>query len=229
MREFIVGIARALIAAVAAHQYVTLFLAISVEEAGVPLPVPGDLLIAYYGWRAALDPVETVKVILTCALASTVGTQAPYWLSRRFGRRVTERLAFWLDIDMSKVAVLFGWVDRHGFRAVLLARLIPGLRVAVSVVAGTARVPPFKFASGVFVAAAIYWTGWVLLGGILGPHVVDALSPAYLRVIAISIPVAFVGLFLVRLAIASRRRRRRARSARQGTGATSGGTRGGRA
>jgi membrane protein DedA with SNARE-associated domain len=228
MRELIIGIGRALIAAVAAHQYVTLFLAISVEEAGIPLPVPGDLLIAYYGWRAALDPLETVKVILTCALASTVGTQAPYWLSRRFGRTVTERLAFWLDIDMSKVELLFGWVDRHGFRAVLLARLIPGLRVAVSVVAGTARVPPLPFAAGVFVAAAIYWTLWVLVGAILGPHVVDALSPAYLRVIAISIPVVFVGLFVVRLVIASRRRRRD-RSAAQGAAATSGDTPDGRA
>jgi membrane protein DedA with SNARE-associated domain len=209
VRELIVGIGRALIAAVAAHQYITLFLAISVEEAGIPLPVPGDLLIAYYGWRAALDPIETVKVILTCALASTVGTQVPYWLSRRFGRTVTERLAFWLDIDMNRVEMLFGWVDRHGFRAVLLARLIPGLRVAVSVVAGTARVPPVAFASGVFIAAAIYWTGWVLLGGILGPHVVDALSPAYLRVIALSLPVIFIGLFVTRCVIASRRRRRR--------------------
>jgi membrane protein DedA with SNARE-associated domain len=209
VRELIVGIGRALIAAVAAHQYITLFLAISVEEAGIPLPVPGDLLIAYYGWRAALDPIETVKVILTCALASTVGTQVPYWLSRRFGRTVTERLAFWLDIDMNRVEMLFGWVDRHGFRAVLLARLIPGLRVAVSVVAGTALVPPVAFASGVFIAAAIYWTGWVLLGGILGPHVVDALSPAYLRVIALSLPVIFIGLFVTRFVIASRRRRRR--------------------
>jgi membrane protein DedA with SNARE-associated domain len=213
MRELVARLARGILTAVAAHQYVTLFLTISVEEAGIPLPVPGDLIIAYYGWRAAFDPVETVKVILICALASTVGTQVPYWLSRRFGLTVTERLVFLLDLDKDKVQQLLGWVDRHGFRAVLLARLIPGLRVAVAVVAGTARVPPFAFASGVFVAAAIYWTGWVLLGAILGPHVVDALSPAYLRVIAVSIPVVFVGLFLVRLAIASRRRRMKARSA----------------
>src|SRR3954464_11356118 len=153
MREWLADPARAVLGAVVAHAYVTLFFAIAVEEAGVPLPFPGDLVIAYYGWRANGDPYEIVQTILVCALASTVGTQAPYWLSRRFGRRVTRRAAGWLDIDMRRVDTLLEWVDRHGFAAVVVARLIPGLRVAASLVAGTARVPPLAFAAGVLAAA----------------------------------------------------------------------------
>ena len=210
MRELISDIVRALLAAVAAHQYITLFFAIAIEEAGVPLPVPGDLLIAYYGSRATGDPIELAQVILVCALASTAGTQAPYWLARRFGHTVAQRAAYWLDIDMKSIDRVFAIVDRQGFRGVLIGRLIPGLRVAVSVVAGTALVPPRAFAAGVFVAAAIYWTGWVLLGAIVGPHVADVLSPAYIKAIVILIPVVFVSLFLVRVLIAMRRRRRRA-------------------
>ncbi|MDQ2951131.1 MAG: DedA family protein [Chloroflexota bacterium] len=210
MRELISDIVRALLAAVAAHQYITLFFAIAIEEAGVPLPVPGDLLIAYYGSRATGDPIELAQVILVCALASTAGTQAPYWLARRFGHTVAQRAAYWLDIDMKNIDRVFAMLDRQGFRGVLIARLIPGLRVAVSVVAGTAGVPARAFAGGVFVAAAIYWTGWVLLGAVVGPHVSDVLSPTYIKAIAILIPVVFVTLFLVRVLIAMRRRRRRA-------------------
>jgi len=206
VREFLTGIARALLAAVTAHQYVTLFLAISVEEAGVPLPVPGDLLIAYFGWRAGRDPIEVAQVILTCALASTAGTQAPYWLARQFGHRVAERFAYWLDIDARAIDSVLKRVERNGFIGVLVARLIPGLRVAVSLVAGTAGVPPLRFAAGVFVAAVIYWTGWVLLGVFVGPHVADVLSPAYLRVIVIAIPAIVIVTFGARMLIAARRR-----------------------
>jgi len=220
VRDFIRWLAQTILTAVTTHAYFTLLITIAIEEAGVPLPVPGDLVIAFYGWRAAGDPIEIAKTILVCATASTIGTQAPYWIARRWGRPVTERLAFWLDIDMKKVDRLFAWVDRHGFRAVLGARLIPGFRVAVSFVAGTARVPPLHFAAGVFIAPAIYWTLWVLIGAFLGPEVVRTLRPAYLRVIVIAIPVVVVGLFVTRLVIAQRRRRRRA---------TSGGTPGGQA
>jgi len=174
----------------------------------VPLPVPGDLVIAYYGWRASGDPFELAQVVLACALGSTAGTLAPYALARRFGRRAAERAAGWLDIDPKHVESLTRRVDRLGFRGVLLARLVPGLRVAVSLVAGTARVPVAAFSSGVFVAAALYWTGWALLGAIVGPRVEDVVSPAYVRVIAVAIPIVVALLFAGRLLWARRRRRR---------------------
>jgi len=220
VRELVRDLSRFVIAAVTAHAYLTLFVVIAIEEAGVPLPVPGDLVIAFYGWRAAGEPAEIARTILTCALASTVGTQIPYWLARRFGSRVVERVSFWLDIDMSTVDRLLTWVDRHAFLAVLGARLIPGFRAAVSLVAGTARVPAPLYTGAVFVAGAIYWTLWVLIGAALGPRVADALSPAYRGIVVIAIPVLFITLFVGRAYVAARRRRLRA---------TSGGTPGGRA
>lgn len=206
MREWLAELAATVLAAVVAHAYVTLFFTIAIEEAGVPLPFPGDLIIAYYGWRAGGDPYEIVQTILVCALASTAGTLGPYWLSRRFGRGVTARIARWLDIDMAHVDQLFGWVDRHGFAAVVVARLIPGLRVAASLVAGTAKVPPLAFAGGVFVAGAIYWTGWVMLGAILGPKVEDLLDPSFLPFVIIGVPVVVIALFVGRVIWARRKR-----------------------
>jgi len=210
MREWLRDMAHIILGAAVAHAYITLFLAIAVEEAGIPLPFPGDLVIAYYGHRARGDPYEIAQTILVCALASTAGTQAPYWLSRRFGRTVTERAAGWLDIDMRRIAQLLGGVDRHGFPAVVAARLIPGFRVAASVVAGTAKVPALEFAAGVFVAGLIYWTGWVLLGAILGPKVEDLLDPAFVPYVIVTIPVLVVVLFVGRGLWARRQRARHA-------------------
>ena len=206
MPELIASLLQDMLAVLRDHQYVTLFFVIAIEEAGVPLPVPGDLIIAYYGWRAAGDPLELAQVIVVCALASTAGTLVPYALAIRFGRRIATRLAGWLDIDKGRVDELMHGVERYGFRGVLVGRLIPGLRVAVSLVAGTAHLPIARFSPAVFVAATIYWTGWVLLGAIIGPRVEDVVSPAYLGLVVVLIPVVVVAAFLARLVWARRRR-----------------------
>ena len=190
------------------HQYVTLFVLIAIEEAGVPLPAPGDLVIAYFGWRSGGDPYEIAQVILACALGSAVGTLAPYALARRFGEPVAEKIAGWLDIDRRNIARLTERMDRYGFRGVLIARLIPGLRVAVSLVAGTAHLPLQRFTPAVFIAATLYWSGWTLLGAIVGPHVEDVVSPAYIRILVISIPAVLIALFVGRLLWARRSRAR---------------------
>jgi membrane protein DedA with SNARE-associated domain len=75
----------------------------------------------------------------------------------------------------------------------------------VSLIAGTAEVPVWRFSTGVFVAASIYWTGWVLLGAIVGPQIDDLIEP-YIGYIAIGIPLLFIALFLTRMLIVRRRR-----------------------
>ena len=208
MPELFTTLLQDMLAVLREHQYVTLFFVIAIEEAGVPLPVPGDLIIAYYGWRAAGDPLELAQVILVCALASTAGTLAPYALAIRFGHGIATRVAGWLDIPDSRIDQLMGRVERYGFRGVLVGRLIPGLRVAVSLVAGTAHLPIARFSPAVFVAAAIYWTGWVLLGAIVGPRIADVVSPAYLGLVVILVPIAVVAVFVTRLVWTRRRRAR---------------------
>jgi hypothetical protein len=49
MRELFADAIRRVLAVAAAHEYLSLYLIISIEEAGIPLPAPGDLVIAFYG------------------------------------------------------------------------------------------------------------------------------------------------------------------------------------
>lgn len=179
---------------------------ISIEEAGIPLPAPGDLVIAFYGYRARDDALELARVILTCAAASTTGTLLPYFIARRWGLPVAHRVAGWLDVDMHSVDAWIERVHRYGFRGVLIGRLIPGLRVAMSLVAGTAEVPIWRFSAGVFAAATLYWTGWVFLGALVGPQIDDLIEP-YVGYIAIGIPLVVITLFVGRAILVRRKKR----------------------
>lgn len=144
-------------------------------------------------------------MILTCAAASTTGTLLPYFIARRWGLSVAHRFAGWIDVNTRTVDEWIERVHRYGFRGVLIGRLIPGLRVAMSLVAGTAEVPVWRFSAGVFVAACLYWTGWVFLGAIVGPQIDDFIEP-YVGYIAIGIPLVVIALLFVRV-IAVRRRK----------------------
>ena len=188
---------RWLFAAVLAHQYVLLFFVVAIEEAGIPLPVPTDVVIAFYGYRARGDIAELAQVVVVCALASTAGTLVPYTLARRFGPAVLHRLAIWIDVDPLQVDNWTDRIHRHGFAAVVIGRLVPGARVVMSFVAGTAHVPIRHFSPAVFVGALVYWTFWVSVGVTVGPAFRRVAEP-YIRYIVIALPLVVIGFFVFR-------------------------------
>ncbi len=168
------------------------------------MPAPGDLVIAYYGFRARAEPLHLADIVLVCALASTAGTLVPYAVARRFGRGVAARLAGWLEVDERRVDALRERIERRGFVTVFVGRLIPGLRVGMSLVAGTAHVPVPAFSAAVFLAALIYWSVWTLVGVLVGPTVLRVIGPAYLRYLVVLLPVVVVAFIAVRVIRARR-------------------------
>ena len=172
---FIRDAVRWLFAAVLAHQYVVLFFVVAIEEAGVPLPAPTDVVIAFFGYRARSDLPELAQVVLVCALASTAGTLVPYTLARRFGVPVAHKLARWVDVDPVQVDIWTERIHRHGFRAVFIGRLVPGARVVMSLIAGTANVPVREFSPAVFAAALTpcFSCWWSRRGNMRGRLLID--------------------------------------------------------
>src|SRR2546421_5689148 len=141
---------RLLCLAVLEPQYFLLFFVVAMEEAGVRLPAPTDVVIAFYGSRARGDLPERAQVVLVCALASTAGTLVPYFLARRFGPTVAHRLATWIDVDPAQVDRWTERIHRRGFIAVVIGRLVPGARVVMALVAGTAGGPVYQFSPAGF-------------------------------------------------------------------------------
>jgi len=196
----------AVLVVIGQHQYLTLFGIVAIEEAGVPLPAPSDLVIMFYGDRARHDPGALALVVLVCALASTAGTLIPYLLTRRFGDTVAHKFAEWMDVEPARVDAWERRIAKRGFIAIFVGRLIPGLRVAMSLIGGTAKVPLHEFSAAVFCAGLIYWSFWTLLGAFFGPAVRHLVPQAYIEYIVIGIPGVFIGVFIYRL-IRGRRRR----------------------
>jgi len=153
-----------LLALFVAHEFPMLFGVILVEEMGVPLPLPGDTLIAFAGGQAGHSPFQAVLVIATVALAAALGSSALYLLARRGGPGVVEKLQRFLHLHPARVARMQVWFRERGAVAIVLGRLIPGLRTPTSVMAGLSGVPYRVFVPSTALAAII-WAAFYYFAG----------------------------------------------------------------
>ncbi|MDP6507947.1 MAG: VTT domain-containing protein, partial [Chloroflexota bacterium] len=127
------------------HQYKAIAVLIGVEEAGLPLPLPGDLAIVFMGTQVSAGKASPIPIVLVTAGSATTGASALYWIARLLGTRIVERYGRWLHLTAERQERVERWFARHGAAVIIVGRLIPGLRIAVAVAAGVARVRFSRF------------------------------------------------------------------------------------
>ena len=185
-------------------------LALMFLENVVP-PIPSELIMPLGGFLAGQGRLSLGLVVLAGTAGSVLGALPLYGIGRWIGEarlcRWTQRHGHWLAVSPDDVRRAREWFGRHGGKAVLLGRLVPGVRSLVSIPAGTARMPLLPFIAYTFVGTAV-WAGILAwLGTLLGRNyarVENYLGPATYVVFG-GILVAFV-VRVVRLRRATRQR-----------------------
>ena len=125
------------------------------EELGVPLPfAPGDLLLAVGGIAIAAGRVNPILFVGLSLLAVVTGAMLGRELFSFLGWDRLMRIARLLHAT-TPLARAGDMIDRSGWRAIFLARLIPGLRVHSTQMAGVRGMPRLRFLAGLLPAAVV--------------------------------------------------------------------------
>jgi len=123
-------------------------------------PIPSELIMPLAGVLAAQGDVSLVGAIAAGSAGSLLGQTAWYWLGRRVGERrlkqLAERHGRWLTMSPDDLDHARDWLVRHGAVALMLGRLVPTVRTLISLPAGLAGVPLWKFLA----YSAIGTTAW---------------------------------------------------------------------
>ncbi len=151
------------------HPLVIISAVLFFEELGVPSPIPGDVLMMLAGVGAAQGKYPLWLILLVQEVATLAGTLGLFLLSRRFGRSLVTRYGWILHLGPEQLARAEGAIQRFGVRAVLIGRLLPGLRIATPVAAGVLGMSLGAFLPGVAAGAFLYLLVFTLLGYFLGP------------------------------------------------------------
>ena len=137
-------------------------------------PIPSELIMPLAGFLAAQGKLNLAGVIAAGTIGSVLGALPLYGLGRGLGQerlcRWSGRWGHWLAVSPEDIRKAADWFGRHGGKAVLLCRLVPGVRSLVSIPAGAARMPLVPFLVYTTVGTAVWTAALAWLGTILGQN-----------------------------------------------------------
>ena len=178
------------------HSLLAACLLLFVEEAGVPIPIPGDFAMVLIGAQARLGRVGLWQAILAMESATVLGGAVLYAASRWAGRPLVLKYGRVLRLTPERLRQAERRIERHGVLAVAVARLIPGLRIVSVIACGLFGVPIRVFAPGLIAGSLVYITAYTLLGYFVGPAILTTLESAQLPFAALGSLVLLCGLLV---------------------------------
>jgi membrane protein DedA with SNARE-associated domain len=151
-----------------------LFGIVCLESAGLWLP--GETALIAAGVYASKGHLSIAGVVAVAAAAAILGDNIGYWLGREGGRRLLYRYALLKRFADRVLPPAERFFERHGGKAVFLARFFGGVRVTGAWMAGITRMTWWRFlfwnaAGGIVWAVAIG-----LLAFYAGKAAADALA-----------------------------------------------------
>ena len=174
---------------------IVVFLLIAAESSGVPLP--GETALVAAGVFAAKGHYSIVTVIIVAAAAAIVGDNIGYWLGRELGRGFLQRYAFIRRFSERVLPRAERFFEKHGGKAIFLARFTAGLRVAGAWIAGFARMPWWRF----FAWNAAGGIAWATTVGLVAYYFGRAAADAIAQYGLIGAVIAVGGILLVLLGL----------------------------
>jgi membrane protein DedA with SNARE-associated domain len=138
-----------------------LFIAITLEGTGIPLPGETMLLSAAL-YAGSTHRLTIGLVMLVAATAATVGGMLGYVIGRWIGLRLLVRYGKYVWLDERRLKVGQYLFLRHGGKIVFFGRFVDPLRILAAVLAGANRMNTFYFLS-MNTLGGICWV--MLLGG----------------------------------------------------------------
>ncbi|HZU14980.1 MAG TPA: DedA family protein [Candidatus Dormibacteraeota bacterium] len=150
------------------HQALGLFLVIFAEELGVPLPAPGDVAVAFGGFLTTTGDIPYPLAFLAVVGGSVTGSFCLYSLARHFGHPFLVRFGKYLGLHEERLTAARRAFRRWGPWAIVLGRLIPGMRIVLSGFAGVFDVPRHLFVLSVTASGIIWAATFLEIGRLLG-------------------------------------------------------------
>jgi membrane protein DedA with SNARE-associated domain len=131
------------------------------------IPVPSEAIMLYGGFLVARGEEGLVAIIAAGVLGNVVGSWIAYWVGHAKGREWALRF-HWLHITEKRLDVADRWFARWGSWAVLISRCLPIVRTFISLPAGVARMPFWRFTVLTVIGSIPWVTGLTLLGRAAG-------------------------------------------------------------
>ena len=132
------------------------------------IPVPSEAIMLYGGFLVSQGEASLFMIVAAGVAGNVIGSWIAYGVGRYKGREWALRW-HWLHITPKRLDTADHWFARYGSWAVLISRCLPIIRTFISLPAGIARMPFWRFT----ILTLVGCIPWVLLLALAGRAVGD--------------------------------------------------------
>jgi len=133
------------------------------------IPVPSEAIMLFAGFSVSQGKMSLFGIVVVGVLANVAGSWIAYGVGLYGGRPFIDRYGRYVLMSHHKMDVAEDWFQRYGAPAVFFSRMLPIVRTFISLPAGIARMPFWKFSLYTLVGCV----PWVLMLGWVGVKVGD--------------------------------------------------------
>ena len=142
------------------------FLLMTLESACIP--IPSEAIMLFAGFNVSEGDLTLIGIIVAGVAGNIVGSWIAY-AAGYYGRLELLEQNRLIHINPKHLATADGWFQRHGEATVFFARMVPIVRTFISLPAGVARMPFWRFT----IFTTLGCIPWVTALAILGREVGD--------------------------------------------------------
>jgi membrane protein DedA with SNARE-associated domain len=133
------------------------------------IPTSSEAIMLFAGFKVADGRFTLIEIVVAGVAGNVFGSWIAYGVGY-FGRiELVERHGKWLHVTPRQLAWADRWFERYGGVTVFFSRMLPVIRTFISLPAGVAKMPFWRFT--LLSAAGII--PWVLAWAIVGRQVGD--------------------------------------------------------
>lgn len=157
--------------------------------------LPGDSLLFTAGLLIAQGSLD-VPLWLVCVLATLaaiIGNVVGYGIGWKVGPALFKRPDSKL-FKQEYVDQTHAFLEKHGPKAVVLARFVPFVRTFITWIAGIGRMDPKKYFTYTILGGILWAAGLIVLGSLLGdiPVIRDNIDAIFILIVLVSVlPIVF--------------------------------------
>lgn len=169
--------------------YPVLAAVIFAETGALVFFLPGDSLLVMAGLYAAQGSLSIVMLNLLLIPLAIAGDALSYFIGVKTGKALFNRPRSRF-FKPELIAKAHAFYEKHGGKAIIIARFVPVLRTFVPVVAGVGKMGYKKFATYNMVGGAAWILSMTLIGFVLGtrfPILVQHIEKVIIVVVALSL------------------------------------------
>jgi membrane protein DedA with SNARE-associated domain len=132
--------------------------------------IPSEIVLAYAGYLVFRGEIGFTGAVIFGTIGGVIAQIFIYWLGRYAGRPFLERYGKYIFIHKKQIDLSEQWFNRYGTIVIFTARFIPVVRHAISIPAGLAKMPLWKFTLYTALAVIPWSILFIYLGKSLGEN-----------------------------------------------------------